>query len=115
LLNTSDEIASLLNYHDAYNVFCFIVHWINWQVPDPKKVVQQYYQCYFSDYSRDERKRVMNSVGLEILDFVQNSPLSSELNSLVLSTHSEIIPLLDSEYLPVYWRFFFKIAPGYIV
>ncbi|KAJ3305040.1 hypothetical protein HDV03_002122 [Kappamyces sp. JEL0829] len=100
--------AWLGNLGKAYSIFEYIVRWINWKV-DGEQGDECYYLTYFHDYSRDERKRVMTSVGRDMLAYLEANPTDDIVDTVVKSAN-EIVPLLDPDHLPLFWKFFQKVA-----
>jgi hypothetical protein len=99
----------------AYLVFEYIVRWINWKIEDGG-ADECYYETYFKDYGRQERlhifdyrKRIMSSIGGDMLNYILNYPQSNATDRVVKSL-KEIVPLLDNEILLVFWVFFGKLA-----
>ena len=111
-LNSDDAeaIADLFagNTGKAYRVFNYILLWMNWKVFDPLKCDDKFYETYFNDYSREERKRVMSGIGSQILQFIQSDPGPETLATIVESL-SETVPLLEGDHLVLFWSFFAKI------
>ncbi|KAJ3033085.1 hypothetical protein HK097_004975, partial [Rhizophlyctis rosea] len=114
-----DGISALFgdNPHMAYEVYKYIVLWLNWKVEDPRHNDERYFAEYFSDYSKDERKRVLRSFAPDLLDFVATpspttttTPLSDALQYLIYTTIPEIAPLLDDLQLSSYWTFLEKLS-----
>ncbi|KAI8905533.1 hypothetical protein EDD86DRAFT_211684, partial [Gorgonomyces haynaldii] len=87
----------------AFTVFLYIVRWINWKIVDVDQIDQRFYEAYFHDYSREERKRVVNLMGLDFLRFIQKHP---QQQKSLLSSLQEIVPLLDMDHLLMLDDFF---------
>ncbi|KAK6099443.1 hypothetical protein BDV3_001222 [Batrachochytrium dendrobatidis] len=105
----TDAIASLFgnDFIMAYTVFRYILLWINWKIHDPSQHDEWYYEAYFSDFSKDERKRVMSSIGSDILRYVETHP--DEMLRTVVDSFKEIVPLLEGDHLIIFWKFFQKL------
>ncbi|KAI8926157.1 hypothetical protein BC831DRAFT_457722 [Entophlyctis helioformis] len=102
----SDAVASLFagDFERAYTVFRYILLWINWKIHDPADYDVQIYETYFNDYSRDERKRVMSSIGSDILKYIETHP--EQMMQTVVASFAEIVPLLEGDHLIIFWKFF---------
>nr|KAJ3422428.1 hypothetical protein HK105_008123 [Polyrhizophydium stewartii] len=102
----TDAISSLFgdDFQRAYTVFWYILLWINWKVHDPAQHDERYYEAYFSDFSRDERKRVMSSIGADILRFLDSHP--EQMMQRVVESFDEIVPLLEGDHLLIFWKFY---------
>ena len=56
------------DFGKVYSIFEYIVRWINWKI-DESSGDEYYYETYFHDYGRLERKKVMSSIGTDMLKF----------------------------------------------
>ncbi|KAH9269402.1 hypothetical protein BASA83_008485 [Batrachochytrium salamandrivorans] len=95
----TDAIASLFgdNFTKAYTVFRYILLWMNWKIYDPSHYDERYYEAYFNDFSKEERKRVMSSIGSDILQYIETHP--DKVLETVATSFKEIVPLLEGDHL----------------
>ncbi|KAJ1341889.1 hypothetical protein BSLG_003542 [Batrachochytrium salamandrivorans] len=105
----TDAIASLFgdNFTKAYTVFRYILLWMNWKIYDPSHYDERYYEAYFNDFSKEERKRVMSSIGSDILQYIETHP--DKVLETVATSFKEIVPLLEGDHLVIFWKFFQKL------
>lgn len=67
------------NFDKAYATFVFIIRWINWKVNDVNQISEYYYNAFFHDWSKYERRRVIGLIGLDILRYVEDHPQTMNL------------------------------------
>ena len=94
------------DFGKVYSIFEYIVRWINWKI-DESSGDEYYYETYFHDYGRLERKKVMSSIGTDMLKFIIAHPKSHEN---VMNSLPEIVKLLESEHLLTFWLFMQKLV-----
>jgi hypothetical protein len=51
------------------------------------------------------RKKIMSTVGAEMLEFIQNNITSESIDIIKISLQ-HIVPLLEGEHLIGYWKFY---------
>ncbi|KAI8897483.1 hypothetical protein BC833DRAFT_593711 [Globomyces pollinis-pini] len=107
----SDSLQQCWFYDDlahAYRLFEYIVKWTHWKV-ESDSPDECYYETYFHDYGRQERKVVINSLGSDILRFIETHPHVYSIESVIKSLN-EIVPLLsEQDHLVLFWRFYQKL------
>ncbi|KAJ3271210.1 hypothetical protein HK104_004725 [Borealophlyctis nickersoniae] len=101
----TDGIESLFgsNVLQAYEVYKYIVMWLAWKVEDPIHNDERYFQTYFNDYTKDERKRVLRSFAPDILEYIARQP--TDILPVVVSSFADLVPLLDDAQLGTFWTF----------
>lgn len=91
----------------AYSIYEYIVRWINWKVTGDSGD-ELYYETYFIDYDRQERKRIMTLIGADMLRFIETHPRVQSIE-MVNESLTEIVPLLESDHLVILWKFYGKL------
>lgn len=114
-LPTDDDEENWLadDLEKAYSIFEYLVKWINWKIVENGDL--EYYETYFQDYNSIERyggyngrKRVMSSIGGDMLAFIARKAKTKSI-CLVMDSLTEIIPLLNVDHFVVFWLFYQKI------
>eukprot|EP00842_Homolaphlyctis_polyrhiza_P002253 jgi/Hompol1/3028/HPOL_003098-RA len=102
----TDAIASMFgdDLTKAYTVFRYIVLWMNWKVHDPSQYDERFYEAYFKEWSKEERKRVMSSIGSDILQYIEIHP--EQMLQPVVDSFAEIVPMLEGDHITIFWKFY---------